>query len=175
MDSKLQTVRPPLTATPSNVINPFNKEPITTANSPKTTSVFWNVRNVLMAFDSPEAHKRWYDKGCPIFFEFDAKNSDDYGKAVLKEPEFLNACIYTVTPEIAHFKIVPDDGGPAISAEIKVLLDFQDGLTQAELERWNDDLAGFATATISIDDEANWDMDEGSWFEIVHPEESMVA
>ena len=127
----------------------------------------WTVKKVEFVFDDQLSLANWVANP-RVHFEIDAWNADDNGEAIFERPEFIKACHYDVTPEIADLKIELGDDGPIISADIEVLLPVREELDEETLDYWFDELGGFSTATIMIDDNAAWAIDDGSWFYLSH-------
>lgn len=130
-------------------------------------SIAWFIEGAQFIFDDPKQYKKWKRKK-HIEFEFWAENSTDNGKSILAGSDPQTLCIYEVTSDIADVEIELGPDGPVISARIEVFLEVRDDLTEEILDHWTEDLAGFATATIQIDDDAVLDTDDGSGFQLIH-------
>lgn len=130
------------------------------------TSMVWFIDRAEFCFDDPKQYKKWKRKK-HIEFEFWAGNSTDNGKSILAGTDPQTLCIYEVTSDIADFEIEMGIDGPVISAQIEVLLEVREDLTEETLEHWTDELAGFATATIHIDDDAALETDHGNGFRLI--------
>lgn len=131
------------------------------------TSLIWVFDRAQFHFDDTKSYEKW-KKHQKIEFELNLANSDDYGEAIHEGNDFPTSCHYEITPEIADINIEHNDAGPVISGEVDVLMAFKPDITQQALTEWHDGQGGWATATISIDDNATYATDHGSWFRLVH-------